>query len=350
MSSVALIDGKDGHPIWVLGGKGNQFRDLSDGTATNFGWQHDARFYHNQSHITLFDNHGEQTEPCEDGRCNSRGLHLEIDTSQMTARLVQEYFHPAAVNSGAMGGLQTLESGNVLVGWGYNPGFVEYTSNGTPVMDVRRAKLGAGFQADMFAYRVAKHHWRGTPDWPPSAAVDAPGGSTANATVYVSWNGATEVASWAVVRRNPHPFHPLHPFPTPLTRPPLPKLAADKMADIKDGRNLIAESPRRGFETTIALGIDHARRYLAVAAISADGRVLGSTDVIDMKSGQVATVASNILRLRPTATSGLAAVGVMGASLGVFAAVVLVARRLIGPPTPAPAAQGVEYEKLVSRV
>jgi hypothetical protein len=51
----------------------------------------------------------------------------------------------------------------------------------------------------MFAYRVNKGDWKGNPSWPPSVAADAPNNSTLNATVYVSWNGATEVASWAIV-------------------------------------------------------------------------------------------------------------------------------------------------------
>lgn len=198
LSLLALVDGKDGHPIWTLAGKRNQFEDLSNGTATNFGWQHDARFYHNQSHITMFDNHGEATGLCE-GKCKSRGLHLEIDTVNMTARVVHEYFHPESINSGAMGGLQQLESGNVMIGWGHSPGFVEYKSDGTPVMDIQRGKIGVESLADMFAYRVYKHQWQGKPSWPPSAAVDAPSRTTSNATVYLSWNGATDVKSWAVV-------------------------------------------------------------------------------------------------------------------------------------------------------
>ncbi|PNY29792.1 Uncharacterized protein TCAP_00293 [Tolypocladium capitatum] len=272
LSALTLVDGKDGHPIWILGGKRNQFEDLSNGTATNFGWQHDARFYHNQSHITMFDNHGEVTGNCE-GECESRGLHLEIDSVGMTARVVREYFHPESINSGAMGGLQQLESGNVMIGWGYSPGFVEYKSDGTPVMDVQRGKIGVESLADMFAYRVYKHQWKGKPTWPPSAAVDAPSRTTLNATVYLSWNGATDVKSWAV-------------------------LAAGNATAINNYRNLIAEAPRRGFETAIHLGANATRRYIGAAALAADGTVLGSTSVIDMESGLPVATASDITSIR----------------------------------------------------
>ena len=209
MSLVTLIDGRDGHPIWILGGKLNQFRDLSDGRATNFGWQHDARLSKDQKQLTLFDNHGENdlddpgllADSCKPGECKSRGLHLEINTDDMTVRLVQEYYHPGNINAKAMGGYQTLENGNALVAWGYNPGFVEYKPDGTPVMNVQRGEIGNGFLLDMAAYRVSKHNWVGRPKWPPSVAIDSTIGTTKNATIHVSWNGATEVAQWAIVSK-----------------------------------------------------------------------------------------------------------------------------------------------------
>ncbi|KAJ6446733.1 hypothetical protein O9K51_01506 [Purpureocillium lavendulum] len=277
LSLLALIDGRTGTPLWILGGKRNQFTDLSDGAATNFAWQHDARFLRgsNDTHITMFDNHGEHTGHCGGSVCHSRGLHLEIDVAARTARVVREYFHPQAINSGAMGGMQTLESGNVVVGWGHNPGFVEYAAaDGRPVMDVQRGRIGVNVAVpDMFAYRVGKFPWRGRPTWPPSAAVDAPNRTTLNATVYVSWNGATDVSSWAI-------------------------LSHDDAMHINNPQNLIATSPRRGFETAIPLGANHTHRYVAAAALAADGSVLGSTYVIDMETGQPVMLASGITSVR----------------------------------------------------
>lgn len=50
------------------------------------------------------------------------------------------------------------------------------------------------------AYRLSKFHWQGRPTWPPHIVVDAPQGSnTGSAAVFLSWNGATEVQSWAIV-------------------------------------------------------------------------------------------------------------------------------------------------------
>jgi len=52
------------------------------------------------------------------------------------------------------------------------------------------ALLGAKHQS----YRAFRMPWRGTPASAPSIAVRTPGRS--RATVYASWNGATEVATW----------------------------------------------------------------------------------------------------------------------------------------------------------
>ncbi|KAL7943554.1 Arylsulfotransferase domain-containing protein [Trichoderma barbatum] len=317
LSILTLIDGKDGHPIWILGGRQNQFANLSNGEATNFSWQHDARIISNitdETHITLFDNHGEYSGPCQE-QCQTRALRIAINPVLYTARVVNQFFHPENIDSGAMGGYQTLDNGNVMTGWGYNPGFVEYTSDGTPVMDFQRGIIGNEPLPDMFAYRVNKGDWIGTPSWLPSVAADAPNNSTLNATIYVSWNGATEVSSWAI-------------------------FAADNHSTISNHTNLIAKSPRHGFETAIHLtSINVTRRYVGAAAVSSSGEVLGSTIVIDLQNGgKPATVASDIFTLKPpspltstqpSSSSGdqsmdtsTSTVGVMGGSIfgvaGVF--------------------------------
>ncbi|PTB46110.1 hypothetical protein M441DRAFT_444663 [Trichoderma asperellum CBS 433.97] len=279
LSLLTLVDGKDGHPIWILGGRKNQFTDLSNGEATNIGWQHDARILPSNStgetHITLFDNHGEYSGVCQE-KCQTRALHIAIDPVALTARVVSQFFHPENIDSGAMGGYQTLDSGNVMTGWGHNPGFVEYKSDGMPVMDIQRGIIGGEVLADMFAYRVNKGDWTGRPPWPPTVVADAPNGNTLEATIYVSWNGATDVASWAI-------------------------FASDDHRTISNYTNLIAESPRQGFETIISLASeDISRRYLAAAAVSASGDVLSSTIVIDLENdGQPAIVTSDIVSLKP---------------------------------------------------
>jgi hypothetical protein len=129
-------------------------------------------------------------------------MHVEIDADRKTAKLVAEYFNPIGLQSGAMGGLQQLRSGNVLTAWGTNPVFTEFKA-GKAVWNVQVGTLGAwGTPTGMYVYRAYKMDWVGRPAWPPSiVAVKSPGlgNSTRNSTVYVSWNGATEVKSWVVV-------------------------------------------------------------------------------------------------------------------------------------------------------
>lgn len=266
MGLLTLINGKTGKPIWVLGGRHNQFKDLSDGMATNFGWQHDARFYKNQSHITLFDNHDRGTGFCSeeegsDNPCFTRILHLEIDTDAMTARVVRSFHHPQHINAEAMGGVQVTENGNYITAWGYNPGIVEYKSDGTVVMDIQRARIGL-HKINVSAYRVHKGAWKGMPKHAPSIALTPPTDVTNQAMVYLSWNGATEVAKW-VVYGNDKPF-----------------------ADA-DPKNIIAESLRTGFETGISVSGSKSR-YIIAAAVDSSGNILGSTHAMDMQTYQVA--------------------------------------------------------------
>lgn len=71
-------------------------------------------------------------------------------------------------------------------------------------------------------------------------------GSDDEVTLYVSWNGATEVATWEV-------------------------LAGPETDQIKP----IGSVPRHGFETAITVGT--AERYVGVQAKDSLGRVLGTS-------------------------------------------------------------------------
>lgn len=56
MNSLYYVDGKTGDILWTLGGKKNDFTDLSEGRATDFSWQHHARWASpDLTKISLFD-------------------------------------------------------------------------------------------------------------------------------------------------------------------------------------------------------------------------------------------------------------------------------------------------------
>src|SRR5699024_7409669 len=90
--------------------------------------------------------------------------------------------------AGAMGSFQQLQDGHVLIGWGTEPYYSEYTAEGELIWD---AWLHAHNN-----YRVYRSQWHGTPATDPDAVYTTDGPTPA---VYVSWNGATEVESWRLL-------------------------------------------------------------------------------------------------------------------------------------------------------
>ncbi|KAJ2896453.1 ASST-domain-containing protein [Zalerion maritima] len=206
-SLIALLDGTTGEIIWVMGGKLNDFQDVSpEGTALNFAFQHQARI-HAGDQLTLFDNHQLANARGCTVNC-SRAMRLQLDEEAMTVDLVSEYFHPAGLGSIAMGSHEELESGNVLVSWGSNPTITEHKESGEAVMDIRLEPLTGSMRAFYGGngpYRAFKMDWEGTPSWAPGIAVEGD-------HVYVSWNGATEVDRWAVMTSDDPDGPPFLPF------------------------------------------------------------------------------------------------------------------------------------------
>ncbi|KAF5528928.1 hypothetical protein FMEXI_14461 [Fusarium mexicanum] len=202
LSAIILLQADSLNPRWVLGGKRNQFKDLSGGNATNFANQYDAKFVQgNESQISFFDNRVTTSGSCSGENC-SRGVVVELDYEEITVRLLHEFYHPQKISSGSGGSVQGLDNGNFLIGWGANPGITEHTSNGTVVMDIQRGVIPHATDGDpdldMSVYRAWKMDWIGRPPWGPSIASALPGNEATNATIYVSWNGDTQVDRWEV--------------------------------------------------------------------------------------------------------------------------------------------------------
>jgi hypothetical protein len=219
-----------GHVIWRLGGKRS---DFALPRPARFSWQHDARLPLG-SVITMFDDGMGQAQT----ESQSRGLVLEIDAKHKRARMVRSYRHPGHLLASAMGNVQMLGNGHVIVGWGVMPWMSEFDTTGQLVSDLR---LPLGCQS----YRDFRYSWVGTPADTPALAVSTDRRS-GDSTAYVSWNGATQVAAWLVRGGS---------SPTSLQWEAL--------------------APRSGFETAVPLG--SASGYVAVTALDASGRTLGSS-------------------------------------------------------------------------
>lgn len=246
--------GPDGTTLWYLGGKHNNFTDLSSGSATNFRWQHHAT-WHPNAVLTIFDNNGNNVfhYPGE----FSRGMSVSLDTTKMTATLLESYVHPDEIMAISQGSMQVLpDNGNVFVGWGNSPTYTEFTADGEVLCSTQ---YGAGLFFEILdvglvkSYRAFKANWVGRPKTLPDIAVS--GG-----TVYVSWNGATEVAAWRL------------------------ESAESLDADPKEFV-IVQELLWEGFETTFeADGLTNMA--IRVAALDSSRNVLGYSKPIEVKSNR----------------------------------------------------------------
>jgi hypothetical protein len=178
--AVYKVNRRTGRVMWKLGGKGSNFKM---GPGTHFAFQHHVTL-HPGGILTIFDNEGGPPKEAS----QSRGLVLSINESRRTAHFVRQYHHRPPVMSEALGSVQTLANGHMFIGWGSSSYFTEYGSGGQVLFDGR---LSPGTSS----YRAFKETWNGTPASSP-AVTTARAGSAAR--VFVSWNGATDVAQWSV--------------------------------------------------------------------------------------------------------------------------------------------------------
>lgn len=183
------INTRNGHIEWTLGGKHSSFRF---GRGARFEWQHDVSLL-GRSEVTLFDDHccqisGAGTYVSATGP--SRGLVLKLDHRNHIVTIAEEYSHGKNFDAAYMGSTNVLPDGDVLVGWGSQPDFSEYSPSGKLLFD-------AALPTPDLSYRAtAVSHWVGIPLTRPKGAARASRGAI---IVYASWNGATRVKSWRVL-------------------------------------------------------------------------------------------------------------------------------------------------------
>ncbi|OBW64608.1 MAG: Uncharacterized protein AUREO_053230 [Aureobasidium pullulans] len=304
-NAIYYIDGVDGSVLWTLGGKKNQFEDSNDGYATDFSWQHHVRWVdEGLTTISVFDDRNcryafppalldylgtdssryiKSTDPI------SRGALIQLDFDAMTASLKHNYRAPSHIESFLKGSMQVLPSSNVLLGFGNQPAFTEYAPNGTILYNVHMGPVMAGYDRETADnYRSLKVNWTATPHWSPKIAagptlvnktdlMDVADGSVKdwaearNDTVYMSWNGATEVKRWMI-------FAAAHP------------LELDSMA------SLFATVNKTGFETDVLVGRgENSTRFLRAVALDKDEKMMKATPILDMETGRTYEHAKDIL-------------------------------------------------------
>ena len=219
------VDKTTGKIEWRLGGKRSSFKQ---GPGTQFAMQHDARMQPDGT-LTIFDNSA--SPPV---RKHSRAITLVLDTEKRTATLKQAVKHPRGLLAATQGGLQRLPTGGMFVGWGSQRWFSEYDAAGNLVYDGHLARGNDN-------YRAYRFEWHGRPDTAPKAVATRSGSTV---TAKVSWNGATEVASWQL-------------------------LAGDQP---------VATVAKSGFETTLRARTDAP--LVTVRALDAAGAPLGTSKAV----------------------------------------------------------------------
>ncbi|MGZ4409845.1 MAG: arylsulfotransferase family protein, partial [Gaiellaceae bacterium] len=126
-------------------------------------------------------------------------------------------------------------------GWGATSFYSEFDAAGHLLLDGRIGLLGPpGTEAD--TYRAYRFEWRGEPTDTPAIVVEA-------ANAYVSWNGATEVATWQLLGGR-----------------------------TREQMSVVASARKRTFEAQLPVPGDAA--YVAVRALGVDGRVLAMSKTL----------------------------------------------------------------------
>jgi hypothetical protein len=231
--SAYSVNATTGVTNWILGGKRTSFALPAN---AQFQWQHDVKL-HSGSLVTLFnDNCCEVTGPAKFAppHGTARAMLIKLDFAHKTGSLVHQWGRGLLV--GFQGNADLQRNGNVVVGWGSRPYFSEFSKTG-------RLLLDAVFPTPDLTYRVVVSNWVGKPFFPPSGAARNNG---SKATVYASWDGATQVTRWRV----------------------LAGASATHLATV-------ATQAKNGFETAIRL----SKKYSAykVQALDSRGHVLGTS-------------------------------------------------------------------------
>ncbi|KAI4718167.1 hypothetical protein E4T48_05608 [Aureobasidium sp. EXF-10727] len=320
--TITYIDGSTGEIIWILGGKRNAFDDLSAGgsKATNIAYQHFARF-HNLTEFPFLLANETSLHPTKDvdgvtkmlvsafdngadnegtGHRPSRGVLIELTypttaalttNGNYTARLVREYVHPAQFISSSQGSMQTITSNatsdpRILLGYGYVGVYTEFAADGTVLCDNRFSAMSSWGTGDVQSYRALKSPWKGQPSWPPAVVLDP----ETQSSVFVSWNGATEVVAWKLQQ-------------------------ADQSPCDDEVWQDVSSTAKTGFETEVTIE-DCELRFLRVVAVDADGMVLGVSETVDL--GWIVSVNGVFDGLEIHASSSLQLAMVSVAALALF--------------------------------
>lgn len=239
LGTIFYIDGSDGSIIWRLESGGR-----SDFDCTNFGFsfQHDAEIRHeNATHMvfSFYDNASNMVNRT-DTKSAGRIITLDYEARTATETGPSLYWPKFEVLSASQGNMQVLSNGNMFTCYGDWPLFAEFAADGTPVW---AGSIGVT-NGKVMVYRAYSSLWHAIPaDTRPSLWTFSRDSDSLIA-LYVSWNGATEVASWTYYGAN----------------------------DMNEAFVKFGQARKLGFETVYTAGTHY--KYTFVEAIGYDGSSL----------------------------------------------------------------------------
>ncbi len=186
-SGIYEIEQAAGKILWEISPKYNTFK-LGKGVIFHF--QHDARLEGRKlQYLSLFD---DEAGPPLYGP--SKGMVLRL--SGKTVKLVHTYENSHKTETLAEGGQQVMPDGDAVVSFGASQYIAEFSKRGGP-KKAGPLLFEGEFPKGDGTYRAMRFPWSATPNTKP--AVVAKRESPSEVAVYVSWNGATEVAKWEVL-------------------------------------------------------------------------------------------------------------------------------------------------------
>ena len=242
-NTLYLISGQTGTIIWRLAGQGRS--DFEQDFV--FSKQHDAKFLETDGtrYVISFMNNASDEEFNEEDISSALIIEVESGTTPMTARVLHRYNRPDNSLTRLRGNTQQLPNKNVFVCWSEGGYISEFSPDG-------RHLMSASFTSPRYSsYRAYKSEFTGRPSTPPAIVSSVYGSDVTNlvTTIYVSWNGATDVASWNFYAQASE-------FDKPI---------------------FIGNISKRDFETMfMASGY---MDWISVEAVDRDGAVLGTSNV-----------------------------------------------------------------------
>ncbi|KAJ7450255.1 hypothetical protein B0H11DRAFT_1928282 [Mycena galericulata] len=247
---------KNGTIVWRLGGKASDFTAV--GENTDIHWQHHARWRMNDTVISVFDDGAARLgATLFIDETVATGKYLNVDQSAMTVSLAKRLFPSIANNVSTAEGSIEPYGDHILVGYGSNPWIEAYDAASEGVVfsvtiGPNNASLWKGGITNYRVFQTSTLEFTGHPTQPPNVSLT--GGN-----VYVSWNGATHVASYTL-----------------LTGPSPGEVETE-----------VVSVAKTGFETKMSAAGSEA--FISVAALAANGTTLGTSAVYNTSDGSVAS-------------------------------------------------------------